>query len=580
MARLVLRFSLTFWLFYFLGLVSSAFAEEEFYILPFGQGSGQLIIYNANDPDHKVGVLYDLGSKSLQMHPKFLLRGDWEQKFKKISEESHFAATLLVAEESTPVKQRLSLTVGATPQTTERKVGATQSRKIKTSLQKFTKELLSDLKYLFVFISHTDIDHINLLDNDTIPEKLPLMVFLCGDWFGDVCAQSEDAALTSRAVKSVLSFLGTRPHTHVEFPYYWGFNPQGQNFNDFARSKLSTLDHADIEIVLSELAIITSKTNYESPCPRFFSGSFMEMLGLFMPSFKGFVESDPNLLSAAINIDVWSLNLPVSDVNDFSPVISCILPSINLSVVLTGDAGVPVFQSVTGIRGYSPTHDYKNIKGLDSSHLVLLMLPHHGSWKNISGEMLRFFKPSIFGIAAGDGGQHGHPSLRSVKWIEHIALQKELQIPFMCRYEGVDSYSIITIDEQARSPTVKYPHKVLKMQAPSPLFLCPNIYGCIKWDQEGIHTNSSNVITINDVDHYLDNAAHTLEMQGDIRTDTIECVEVGDTGKTTVLHYKQLLDKEFYPYTCLLTDPSTSKIYAALPVEDKTFFYELVASNN
>lgn len=44
-----------------------------------GQGNSQLVIYQR--PEGKVGILYDLGSKSLQMHPKFGFRGDWQRPF-------------------------------------------------------------------------------------------------------------------------------------------------------------------------------------------------------------------------------------------------------------------------------------------------------------------------------------------------------------------------------------------------------------------------------------------------------------------------------------------------------------------
>lgn len=69
------------------GLIGNVSANEEFYILPMGQGNGQLVIYNADKPGQKVGVLYDLGSKSLQSHPKFINRDKWDLYFKKINSE-------------------------------------------------------------------------------------------------------------------------------------------------------------------------------------------------------------------------------------------------------------------------------------------------------------------------------------------------------------------------------------------------------------------------------------------------------------------------------------------------------------
>lgn len=75
-------------LFLFITLYSLCWAtsSEEFYILPMGQGNAQLIIYNADQPNQRIGVLYDMGSKSLQTHPKFTIKSDWEIRFKPKSE--------------------------------------------------------------------------------------------------------------------------------------------------------------------------------------------------------------------------------------------------------------------------------------------------------------------------------------------------------------------------------------------------------------------------------------------------------------------------------------------------------------
>lgn len=121
-----------------------------------------------------------------------------------------------------PDRAMTSATTVTTPDTTERKVGDSQRKALKEDLQEFIKGLLSGLKHLILFLSHTDADHINYISAETFPENLSVTAFLCGDWFGDSCDVSKDGE-TSSVVKRIVSFLSNREETHLELPYYWNY---------------------------------------------------------------------------------------------------------------------------------------------------------------------------------------------------------------------------------------------------------------------------------------------------------------------------------------------------------------------
>lgn len=554
-----------------------------------GQGNGQLVVYNTDQPGHKVGVLFDLGSKSLQVHPKFIRRGIWDLKFIPrnvilLGESPH--KTNLIDDGPSPDRASTAVIKVTTPDTTERKVGESQRRAIKEDLQKYIKSLLDNLNHLILFLSHTDVDHINYISEATIPDDLKMTAFLCGDWFGDSCDVSKDGE-TSSTVKSVLSFLARREDTHLEFPYYWNNKVyldsalQNTDFNQYVRDQLQTLNTgASTDTVFTSLSKVASCRNFHAPIPSFYSGALESVLP---EPLLNTLKSNDDTMMAIRNTYVWSLNFPVGDVNDFSPIISCKLPSLNLSVVFTGDAGLPVFQSVSCRQTAHPKNSFRETLSdqIDDQHLVLMMLPHHGSWLNISGEMLRFFRPSVFGISAGDGGQHGHPSLKTIEWIQEIALRERLYFWFNERYRVKNELHIIAIRDQEDAETAKYPHKVVKMSGDLPVFLCPNVYGCIKWNKEGIQTNFDNTLGIDGNNYYVAYASHELETTEKLNTksngDIVQTSIIqGDSVQRISLTYKSALTEEYLPYVHLLQDIPNDIQYVGVPVEDKTYIYRLI----
>ncbi len=533
-------------------------ATEEFYIFPMGQGNSQLVIYER--PEGKVGILYDLGSKSLQMHPKFGTRGAWQQPFlfpikathlKEIDHEksevfpptpsrpsirrnSQKAATNSFSEEDemlfppTPIHPPAT-TMLQTPGTTEKKLSGKQRDTIKNELEKLVSEQLESLDQLFIFLSHSDEDHINFLNHENIPEHVPITVILAGDWFGDIGAEDGKTNFTEPA-KKVLIFLSQRISkgipTHVYFPYY---SPElNHQIIEMLQPHvlLEAISGQKISEALETLDVLAQpiigqclKINPAAPTPRFLHGPFLEVFG--------HLPIDPRFQDILNNVYIWSLNQPADDTNNHSMVVSCTLPNLNMSVILTGDAENSVFHRIVAenternflqilmehgtFERIAKEKPDSNSQQLLESHLVMLMLPHHGSLANRSGCMLRFFTPNVFGISAGDGGRYAHPSIELIEQIRRIysesTLQHQLQI-FDQQYGYRDKFHFIALNDKKQV--------IDKAEREKLLFLCPNIYGCIKWDQEGIRTNFSNSITINTREYSMSYASHVLE--ADIQT--------------------------------------------------------------
>lgn len=175
-----------------------------------GQGNGQLVIYQR--PQGRIGILYDLGSKSLQMHPKFSLRKEWGEIFlaplkttpERITEDED---EMLFP--STPINTKKTSALQQTPKTTGKKLYTTQRETTKSELEELIYKQLESLDYLFIFLSHSDEDHINFINSKSIPETLPITVILAGDWFGDIGAEEGKTNFTE-PVKEVLMFLSLR----------------------------------------------------------------------------------------------------------------------------------------------------------------------------------------------------------------------------------------------------------------------------------------------------------------------------------------------------------------------------------
>jgi len=500
-----------------------ASSAEEFYIFPMGQGNSQLVIYQR--PQGRVGILYDLGSKSLQMHPKFSLRKEWGELFLAPLKTTSARITEDEDEDempfpSTPINARKTTALQQTPRTTGKKLYTTQRETTKSELEELIYKQLESLDYLFIFLSHSDEDHINFLNNKSIPETLPITVILAGDWFGDIGAEEGKTNFTE-PVKEVLMFLSLRKqntYTYIHFPYYsralnelisttlqleelqTSFAEIDSLSGGDRTQALKTLDkNPHIKPIINQCL----KINPGTPTPLFLHGPFLRVFN-DLPLFEEFLGRFPDILN---NVYIWSLNQPADDKNSHSTVISCTLPNLGMSVVLTGDAEHSVFQRIVNENDHLFREQLASNLGINPIlHTVLLMLPHHGALANRSGSMLRFFIPNAFGISAGDGELYGHPSaalINNIRVIYSDSVYHQFLEYFYTRYAYQGKFHFITLSNGR--------HIIDKAEVGKPLFLCPNIYGCIKWDEEGIRTNFSNIIMIGNKQYSISYATHALE---------------------------------------------------------------------
>lgn len=580
---------------------------EEFLILPMGQGGGQLAIYKRETKN--IGVLYDLGSKSLQTHPKFGLRGEWQKPFlasKKVpvmatnDEEDEIPFSL----QTTPSRARATQEI-QTPITTEKKLYDDQRETTKNELEEFIHSQLASLDHLFIFLSHSDEDHINFLNCENIPAHVPITVILAGDWFGDIGAAEGKTNFTKPA-KEVLIFLSerikdrikTKTSTHFYFPFY----APDLNFQIFEmlqpQNLLERIKGLNISDAIAEFNNIAQpiiqqclKIHPEAPTPAFLHGPFLEVFNhlLINPEFHDILR----------NVYIWSLNQPADDTNNHSMVVSCTLPSLNMSVVLTGDAENSVFHRISvENHGLNFRQSLANLSTFEriaaekpgsdpqqllESHLVMLMLPHHGAWKNRSGTMLRFFTPNVFGISAGDGRQHGHPSAELIHEIRTIYSRSFLGLSeaFHNRYEYKGKFHFITLANGH--------HLVDKAEDDKLVFLCPNVYGCIKWDHEGIRTNFNNSIKLdNGVKYSVLYAAHALETEKDISANAIGEQILGvSPDDRSIIGLTLMVPPAEFPYDYLAADEG-GELFVGVGVVDpgekkttkpsRVYFYKLLAS--
>ena len=274
-------------------MYSSSEEKEEFYIFGVGQGNSQLAIYNYSD--HKFGVLYDCGSSSAQLHPKFqalqsiegsryknfLLRKDDKGKDDKGKDDkgkddirkddnktpsftSPNTKNVLLSNFSTPHSFQGDLKVNTlfefnfttptshqydTTQLNDKKQVSTlksvPDRKVKNVIYNTINH--HNLTELFIFLSHPDEDHINYINNETIPERntLNLTVFLGGDWLGDGGGNSKKDNLTEDVIKT-LRFLINRDNTTIDLPFYWEYTNNDKNIYNSIKEKLKKIKEDEL----------------------------------------------------------------------------------------------------------------------------------------------------------------------------------------------------------------------------------------------------------------------------------------------------------------------------------------------
>lgn len=254
------------------------------------------------------------------------------------------------------------------------------SNSVITSISLSIRDYLTNLKHLFIILSHPDKDHINLINVDNIPDNISITVLCEGNWFEQ--KNTNEDGLTE-SVCDVLNFLKTRKNTWIDFPFYWeGCQSVCEKIH--YKDILQTFEK-DNDTFLKTLALCKDKTII--PVNKCFS---------LQETLQEIIKHNPDKERIA------HINFPFKDVNSQSAIVGLKMPKLKMQFFLTGDASEETFALL-------PLYDkdfFKKEKGYTS----LVMLPHHGSIENKSIHLFNLFRPDILGISAGNGSQFAHPS--------------------------------------------------------------------------------------------------------------------------------------------------------------------------
>lgn len=440
-------------------------ANDSFYIFAVGQGNCQMCVYDIPTIGN-VAILYDAGTSSAQTHCKFNYESKKFIEFLSKSTENITKSplkTILGTASSSKVSPGQTL-----PKQTSRRKKVTDSKKpIESSVtykdiyQETIQDTIKsyDLKQLFVFASHPDKDHINYL-KDILPEEVPLIAFLGGDWIGKSIKIEE-----GKDINEALDFFSKRKQTIFELPYYWNCS----NYEDIKQGRNALQDDfipgSRFCGTLHDLLEIVSEKNKDS---QEYSDIFaqLKISGEWKNEFK---------IKFLNKVFLWSFNNIDDDINNQSIVLSCTNESLNMSLVMTGDAGNSVFQEIA-----RQAFEENNIKEdilretikMDK-HNIILMLPHHGSKHNISPIMIPLFKANAFGISAGNGAQHAHPSLEVIRYVADKTSPESSK----------SFYDLYKLDKEIFAFfafTAGGPKTVHSFNLGRPIFFCTNIHGSVK----------------------------------------------------------------------------------------------------
>lgn len=476
----------------------SPYADEFFHHFDVGQGSCQLVIYRFTD-ENQVGVMYDVGTSSQQQHLKF------QQNPQKKEIISNAPQPTFDFFEETASKDSFLSSGNDSAATT---ISADTQRR-STSIINTIQEKIKRLNHLFVFLSHPDRDHINLL-KDVVPSNINVTVFLCGDWLGDGGANDkyDDVSIY---VKGVLNFLIQRIQnrgpgcgkTSFSLPYYW--NSLSRDYKNIEicykdiKKALVAITTKSTDPVAKESRLrkekMVSRTKYFFDLfkinfqkkrhipPQIFKGNLSKLLGYAIGQGDISIEDAVYLaniqgMETVFNyVYIWSLNQSADDTNNQSAIVSCSLPDRKMSFVFSGDAHDLVFKNA-GLDEYEKDEADKIRKILEKEdHLVWLTLPHHGSSANESFFAWDLFKPSGILISAGNYKDFGHPSYNLVS---RIAKTKSKIWNWGMRVKD-KNYRFLAYD---KTKTGKNAVRTGELDGEHIPILCPNIMGSISIVQQ------------------------------------------------------------------------------------------------
>ena len=473
-------------------------SKEEFYVFDVGQGNSQLILYK----EAKLGFLYDCGTSSKQKHPKLqsLQNEDWNVFLTKKIFPKKKLQHIIIEEDDSDELMQLSESESKSMSNKE----SDEIENISNSIRSIIEN--AALKWLIIFLSHPDKDHISLVNYNAIPIGLKTLAFLGGDFLG-----KED----STEVQKVLNFLKERDNTWVEMPFYWNWSYDSYP-KTYQNIRESFLDPA-IQKIVKNLSL--SEYNPED----FFHGSCWDLLMKVMTknkNFKDFIVFNEYLPLYSVSenslttknrkdilqkqVLIWSMNHRLYDVNAQSTVVSFKLPENDIRLICTGDAEDATFWRIKEeLRKRSIIIPPKAEKREN-----ILIVPHHGSQNNISNYMIDLFNPTIFIISAGNGKQYGHPRLETIEWLRTQIGQTQF-------YSKEERANIIAFYTKGKEKKAILKNSIKEGSLP---ILGTNVMGTIRYTQSDFSSLFKSLFEI-------ENQTYRIDFRERVMIDDLEQIE-------------------------------------------------------
>ena len=521
--------------------------DSVFYTLP-GQGGCSVIVMCIEGEN--VAIVLDAGASSRQMHVKFLSDTTPSHFLcpKKAKEVSHTSgmeydrlSKRIRKEDTLPLQENrfhtsdLMLNDGAafprahtldaafrtltalnvnkitTPQraTLKDQIITCQKETVSVDVGQQLSALLVKLHItkMLVFLSHTDNDHINLIEH--LPD-LP-SVFCVG---GDVSA-NKDASLKK--------LLKGKKHAY-------------------------RFDTYNLPLVV------------DTACGDFLSVLLEKNDTTDLQYFK-----NTQVLQKLNFLHLWLLNPHKADSNSQSYIISATLQQQNISMVFCGDATVSTFnilQTELSKKG-RPVDDIIRRRRSSRDHNILFSLPHHGSSHHFPQQIFNMFQPSAYLVNAGNGASFPHPHRDLISYL--IKNTNSQDVGFFWRSYALTAQSALCTFARTTHGVGK-DHKILPIlhrnRPNQPLVLGTNIAGTLYMDARGVFSQDTmNSVQVKGCDYSIEHNSHVFS--GIVQDEQFffdqQYSVLKNSGVFSVSDQDKILYKNNLPYAKIYYSPVSKK---------------------
>ncbi|MBA4310907.1 MAG: hypothetical protein C0425_11335 [Chlorobiaceae bacterium] len=168
---------------------------------------------------------------------------------------------------------------------------------------------------------------------------------------------------------------------------------------------------------------------------------------------------------------------------------------------------------------------------------------------------------------------HGHPSYELIENLKQNYFPLKPQNIFVEKYtplkSGIDIIAIV--DEK---------QILLQTDDNEIPFLCPNLYGCIKWDRDGISTNFDNTLEYNNKDYKILYTSHVWECDLTLLSQLKLNNSLMVKSSEEPLNKKRLVlissQKEKNTHYYFFKMDNTEEFFVGVQVDKKIYFYRIL----